>query len=920
MFKDRTRPLFDVGVCQPPGARSRSAWLATLAAALCLTVALTAASTARAAQSTTFTATQTLPVAPASDYSGSGGGDGWAVALSSTQVFNVFHHQSTLTFACHQQSDASACYAPETITDGAGNEFATQGQPGLHLDQSTGKLYVYATRPVDSTAGVVCIDTTIAATNPNPFCGFTALTPAGEGPTSGGISAVGDPSLVGSHWYAFNFVSGAASTGAENKLLCFDVSTDAACAGQPFAVTLGAGTMQTSSSPPPAQAAIGTQVIIPISISGKDFLACFDDSTQTDCSGTWPAALSFSYTSLYGAPYPLLDPTGAITGFCLPTGIDQCYTLAGAPTATPANMTSAVVATSPWNGPAFVLGPRVYVPDGQDGRVDCFDYNTGQSCTNYPKTFSNLGLLYTVNPDPQRPTCIWVNADNGQSQIQSFDAYTGGACGQGQIRALASQFVVNKPACYPITYKSLQVVSPARSTYTSGSVQFADGDGNAIPGAADRPLDGTGTVDLSGLSLNTATGLPQFLIDLSGAGNPGQIVITLTWTATYDPSCIGSGTTVAQTPTATATALSGGGHAGPQISVPGGTAVSDSATLSGNHSGSAGGTVTYTVYSDSTCSMAVSSGSAQSIRTPGSLPPSASVKLNNPGTYYWVATFSGDGGNFASSSRCGDEVESVTSKAAAPPVNVKRPPITGTALPGHVLTCATGTWTNHPTSYTYSWSRNGKPITGATAARYTVKIADEAATLTCTVTARNSAGSGRAATSRGRIVSTGRGTLRCPRPSGHVSGKKVGVFTLGSTRGNARKRIRRYQVTHNGFDNFCLYAGWGIRVGYPSRALLKRLPQKQRGQFAGRAVLALTANPFYALNGVKPGTKLSRVAKRMHVHKPFHVGVNYWYFIAADPARGVLKVRGGVIQEVGLASKPLTRTRAQQRRFIHSFS
>ena len=81
-----------------------------------------------------------------------------------------------------------------------------------------------------------------------------------------------------------------------------------------------------------------------------------------------------------------------------------------------------------------------------------------------------------------------------------------------------------------------------------------------------------------------------------------------------------------------------------------------------------------------------------------------------------------------------------------------------------------------------------------------------------------------------------------------------------------------------------------------------------------------TANPFYALRRVKPGTELSKVGKRLHVAKPFHVGVNYWYFIAAGPARGVLKVRGGVIQEIGLASKALTMTRAEQRRFIRSFS
>ena len=63
----------------------------------------------------------------------------------------------------------------------------------MYLDQNTGKLYVYATRSVDGTAGVVCVDTTQAATNPNPFCGFTALTPVGDGPAGLGISGTSQP-------------------------------------------------------------------------------------------------------------------------------------------------------------------------------------------------------------------------------------------------------------------------------------------------------------------------------------------------------------------------------------------------------------------------------------------------------------------------------------------------------------------------------------------------------------------------------------------------------------------------------------------------------------------------------------------------------------------------------------------------------
>ncbi len=108
--------------------------------------AISGAPPAGAAPATTASsATETIPVPPASSYAGSGGGDGWAVALSANDVYNVFHHQATLQFACHLQSTAASCYAPETITDASGDNFATSGQPGLWMDQATGHLYVFAT-------------------------------------------------------------------------------------------------------------------------------------------------------------------------------------------------------------------------------------------------------------------------------------------------------------------------------------------------------------------------------------------------------------------------------------------------------------------------------------------------------------------------------------------------------------------------------------------------------------------------------------------------------------------------------------------------------------------------------------------------------------------------------------------------------
>jgi hypothetical protein len=521
-----------------------------MAVTLVCLLALAVTTATAGAVTTTYTATQTVPVPPASNFAGSGGGDGWAVALSSTAVYNVFHHQGTMQVACHLQSNAEPCFTPETIKDAEGNDFATSGEPGLYLDKHTGKLYVYGTRTSDETAGVVCIDTTLAPTNPDPFCGFTALTGVGQAKRPGGIGGASAPMLVGSHFYSFNFVNGVAQNGAEDALMCFDVSTDAACAGQPFDVAIGSGTVSDGGYPSPATAAIGSKVIIPIDIEGTDHLACFDDATQGSCAGSWPVALTgVSYASVNGAPFPLLSSTGTLTGVCIPTGTDQCFDLAGNATATPAGMSAAIEATSPWNGPAFVLGPRVYVPNGNYGGdigdVQCYDYATGAGCANFPKQFSGLDYLYTVNPDPQRPTCIWVNSDSGTDQIQNFDAYTGEACGQGPVRVLASQFVVPQPQCVPASYVSLQILQPARATYAGGSILFDDGDGNPIPGLAEVALDGTGTASLAGLPLNTATGLPQFLITLSGeTGGIGSVEVRLTWTGDYNATCLGETTTI----------------------------------------------------------------------------------------------------------------------------------------------------------------------------------------------------------------------------------------------------------------------------------------------------------------------------------------------------------------------------------------
>ncbi len=187
---------------------------------------------------------------------------------------------------------------------------------------------------------------------------------------------------------------------------------------------------------------------------------------------------------------------------------------------------------------------------------------------------------------------------------------------------------------------------------------------------------GTGTVTYTVYSnsgcttvVNTGTAKPITKAGTLPASNPVTLATagTYYWQASYSgdtknlPSKSMCGTTgeveTVTNPrltTTLATSLSGGSQHGLTISVPTSTSVSDQATLSGANAAIATGTVTYDVYSNSTCTTAVSNGTAETITSPGTLPASNPVLLMTPGTYYWQASYSGDPTkNLPSKSTCG---------------------------------------------------------------------------------------------------------------------------------------------------------------------------------------------------------------------------------------------------------------------------
>ena len=156
----------------------------------------------------------------------------------------------------------------------------------------------------------------------------------------------------------------------------------------------------------------------------------------------------------------------------------------------------------------------------------------------------------------------------------------------------------------------------------------------------------------------------------------------------------------------------------------------------------------------------------------------------------------------------------------------------------------------------------------------------------------------------------------CPVATGRLSGTRLGPVALGMTRARAAHAfVSGSRRNRRDMDFFCLRPN-GIRVAYPSPTQLRTLSRGQRRRFSGRVVLALTANPDYALRGVRPGDALAPQVRRLHTGKGYRIGLNTWYVFAAGPARGVLKVRHGVIEEIGIATRSLAATRTTARRLL----
>jgi hypothetical protein len=206
-----------------------------------------------------------------------------------------------------------------------------------------------------------------------------------------------------------------------------------------------------------------------------------------------------------------------------------------------------------------------------------------------------------------------------------------------------------------VTFTATVAATTSGSGNPTGTVTFFD-NGSSIGTGPVATAGGVTTATLSTSAL--AVGSHPITASYGGDGNHS--------TSTSSPALNQVVNAAAPAATTLTTSLSGGGRAGAQISVPAGTAVADAAALGGTNAARAGGSVQYTVFSDSACAHAVTSAGGGNV-TSGSVPSSNAVTLL-AGTYYWQAQYSGDAANQASRSACGSEVLTVTSSGSGAPV------------------------------------------------------------------------------------------------------------------------------------------------------------------------------------------------------------------------------------------------------------
>jgi hypothetical protein len=290
--------------------------------------------------------------------------------------------------------------------------------------------------------------------------------------------------------------------------------------------------------------------------------------------------------------------------------------------------------------------------------------------------------------------------------------------------------------------------------------------------------------------------------------------------------------------------------------------------------------------------------------SPGTATCSVSYAPASSGLQWISGAYAGDAqhGSSSASASLGVTVATISPPIQATP---SRPPATAAPAPARAPGLRAGDALACPPvggKPSFWWTRDGAPISGATSARYVVAPIDEGTTLRCAATVAGAAAAGHPSASSASFSVPVPVIAGCPAATGRVAGAAFGLVRLGMSRQQARRAYARSRDSAGrGRDAFCL-TPIGIRVGYG------------RGR-TPHVVWIATGSAFYAVDGIRAG---SAVPRGLKLGRGFAFGRNRWYLVRAGAATILVEVRGGVVQQIGIAVRQLTRTRAAQRALVRS--
>jgi uncharacterized repeat protein (TIGR01451 family) len=356
--------------------------------------------------------------------------------------------------------------------------------------------------------------------------------------------------------------------------------------------------------------------------------------------------------------------------------------------------------------------PAVFTTQAQFGQI-----TLGQSITDTATLSGPNGPVtgtvkfFVCGPANSNPNCTSGGTQVGGAVTiaagqATSDAFTPLAVGHYCFRAeyTPDQFAPYSPSNHTDTTLECFTVNAQTALNTNAGGPYTIGvDGTValsdVATLSGGTADATGTIKFQLFSddnCNTQVGsdVTVAVAGANGVNYPSpSITVSATgtyhWIATYtsgDTTKNANATTACGAPgenpvvNARATQLTTNAGGPYVLGADGTAALSDVAHLIGGTS-PAGGHITFMLFSDAACSTQVGGDVTAGVNgADGKDYTSPSITVNAPGTYYWVANYSGDDNNVASGTTCGDANE--TPLVIKPHISISKSPDQQTILLG----------------------------------------------------------------------------------------------------------------------------------------------------------------------------------------------------------------------------------------------